>query len=251
LAEITALNCFPVKGLSAQPLIEASLEAGAYFPYDRLFALENGASGFDASAPGHLPKMHFLMLMRNTALARLATHFDPATGMLVVRQDGEIVVSGDTGTGEGRSAIERFFEAFMATEARGPIRLLVAPPGFRFMDSRSGYVSILNRATIDALAGKIGRETLDPLRFRGNILLDGLPAFAENALVGQTIRLGGAELEVLKRIDRCAATDVAPGIGVRDARLVAALEAAYGHHDCGIYARVTRSGMIRIGDRLG
>lgn len=250
MPEIIAIYRHPVKGLTPEPISEARLEAGGHFPCDRLFALENGPSGFDPAMPEHLPKMKFLMLMRNERLARLDTHYDETSGVLVIRQGGHVAASGDLETEAGRGAIERFFETFLGDELRGPIRLLKAPPGHRFMDSKSGFVSILNSATLDAIAGELGREHLDPRRFRGNILIDGMAAFAENNLVGQHVRLGEVELEIIKRIDRCAATDVAPEAGLRDMRMVATLERAYGHHDCGIYARVIRSGIIRTGDRL-
>lgn len=250
MPEIVALYRHPVKGLSPETIAEARLEAGGHFPCDRLFALENGPSGFDPAAPEHLPKMKFLMLMRNERLARLDTRYDEATGVLTIRQGGSVAASGDPGTEAGRAAIERFFETFMGDELRGPVRLLRAPGNHRFMDSKSGFVSILNITTLDAIARELGREQLDPRRFRGNILIDGMAAFAENDLVGRSVRLGDAELEIIKRIDRCAATDVAPEAGLRDTRMVATLERVYGHHDCGVYARITRSGTIRTGDRL-
>jgi uncharacterized protein YcbX len=133
---------------------------------------------------------------------------------------------------------------------RGPARLLVAPPGFRFMDSRSGFLSLINLASVAAIAKLAGRASLDPLRFRGNIHLEGIGPWAEFDLVGQRLAIGGAEIEIIKRIDRCAATDVDPRAGLRDLRLVATLEQNLGHHDCGVYARVTKSGLIRPGDAL-
>ena len=45
---------------------------GQTLPADRLYAIENGPSGFDPAAPGYLPKSRFLMLMRNERLARAA-----------------------------------------------------------------------------------------------------------------------------------------------------------------------------------
>ncbi len=250
MTEIAALYRHPVKGLSPEALAEAALKAGGHFPCDRMFALENGPSGFMAEAPEHMPKIKFLMLMRHERLARLESRYDPATGVLTIRQGGGVVAAGDVRGGAGRGAIERFFESFMGDALRGPVRLIDAPAGFRFMDSRSGFVSILNRATIDAIAASLGRETLDPRRFRGNILIDGLAAFAENDLVGRKIMLGDAELEITKRIERCAATDVDPSNGIRDLGMVGALERAFGHHDCGVYALITRGGTIRLGDRL-
>lgn len=245
---IAALYRHPVKGLSPEPLDEAHLEAGGHFPEDRILALENGPSGFDPAAAEHLPKMRFLMLMRQERLARLETRFDSVSRRLTIRQGGAVVAEGAVDSEAGRAAIERFFETFCVEERRGPIRLLVAPPGFRFMDSRSGFVSILNTATIGEIGTALGREGLDPRRFRGNILLEGLPAFAENDWAGATLRIGTAELEILKRIDRCAATDVDPRLGRRDTRMVEALERLYGHHDCGVYARIRTGGTIRPGD---
>jgi hypothetical protein len=249
-ARIASLYRYPVKGLSPQEIDRAQLTEAAHFPGDRMFAIENGPSGFDPEAAEHLPKQKFLMLMRNERLARLRTHFDDDTRVLSIRQGGGVVAAGDVDSDEGRAAIERFFETFMGEDMRGPARLLVAPPGFRFMDSRSGFLSLINLASVAAIARLVGRETLDPLRFRGNIHLAGLEAWAEFDLVGRTIAFGTAELEVLKRIDRCAATDVDPGAGLRDLRLVATLEQNLQHHDCGIYARVTRSGLIRPGDAM-
>lgn len=249
-ARIGSLYRYPVKGLSPQEIGEALLKEGAHFPDDRLMAIENGPSGFDPKAAEHLPKHKFLMLMRNERLAKLATHFDDETRVLSVRQGGGVVAAGNVDSEEGRAAIERFFASFIGEDMRGPARLLVAPPGFRFMDSRSGFLSLINLASVQAIAKLVGRESLDPLRFRGNIHLEGLAAWAEFDLVGKTIAIGEAELEILKRIDRCAATDVDPKAGLRDLRLVATLEQNLQHHDCGIYARVTRSGLIKPGDGL-
>lgn len=249
-AQVAALFRYPVKGLSPQEIGEARLTEDAHFPGDRMFAIENGPSGFDPKAAEHMPKQKFLMLMRHERLARLRTHFDDETRVLTIRQGGGVVAAGAVDSDEGRAAIERFFAQFMGEDMRGAARLLAAPPGFRFMDSRSGFLSLINLASVAAIATMVGRESLDPLRFRGNIHLTGLAPWAEFDLVGRKVSLGTAELEILKRIDRCAATDVDPRAGLRDLRLVATLEQNLQHHDCGVYARVTRSGLIRPGDAL-
>jgi uncharacterized protein len=246
---IDALYRYPVKGLSPQKLEFAELESNGYFPGDRLLALENGPSGFDAEAPVHQPKIKFLMLMRNARLASLETRYDDASGILTVAAQGKEVAQGDLGTKSGRAAIEAFFDDFCADELRGAVRLLKAPQGFRFTDSKSGFVSLGNLASIRAIAGTIGR-TVDPLRIRANIYLDGLEPWEELALVGKYLRAGNARLEVLKRIDRCAATGVEPGSGRRDMDMVQALRESLGHIDCGVYARVIQGGTLRQGDMV-
>jgi hypothetical protein len=247
MISVAALHRHPVKGLSPEVIEAAELAVGAHFPGDRLFAFENGPSGFDPADPQHQPKIKFLMLMRNEALAALATHFCEKTGVLTVGNSGVALASGDVRTPEGRCALEAFFTAYMGTALRGPVKLLDAPEGFRFMDSKQGFVSLLNLATVKAIGDALGVETLDARRFRGNIHLEGLAAFAENDLVGRTLRIGAVELEVTKRIERCAATDVNPATALRDTTMVASLEQLYGHHDCGIYARIKKAGTIRPG----
>ncbi|MGL5138031.1 MAG: MOSC domain-containing protein [Beijerinckiaceae bacterium] len=245
---VDGLQRYPVKGLSAESLPSALLEAGRHFPGDRLFAIENGPSGFDPAAAEHLPKMRFLMLMRNERLARLKTRYDDATGVLTIMQGGVMAAGGRLDTTEGRASIEQFLERWCSGEMRGPARLLTGPPGYRFMDSRNGFVSIVNLGSVAEIAKAAGRETIDPLRFRANIHLTGLGAFEEFKLVGHRLRIGGAVFEVIKPIDRCAAVDVDPGTGMRDLAIVPLLERLFGHHDCGVYARVIEAGTVRPGD---
>ncbi len=245
--KISSLYRYPVKGLSGEPLQSVVLTADAYFPFDRMFAIENGTSGFDENAPQHQPKIKFLMLMRNERLAKLSTKFDQNTDVLTISRDGRQVSRGDISTPAGRSIIEQFFAAFCKEDLRGPPKLLAAPEGFRFTDSRKGFVSLINLDSVRDLARVIGQD-IDPLRFRGNIMLEGLDPWAENDLVGTTIQLGAVKLEILKRIERCAATNVNLRTATRDLNIPKTLLTAFGHTDCGVYARVTDGGEIKLND---
>jgi len=109
-------------------------------------------------------------------------------------------------------------------------------------------VSIINLASVAALAEQMG-AAIDPLRFRANVYLDGWPALSELDLVGAEIAIGaGARLKIVKRIVRCAATNVDPDTGARDLAIPDALQRAYGHADCGIYGEVVTPGEIVVGD---
>jgi uncharacterized protein len=92
---------------------------------------------------------------------------------------------------------------------------------------------------------------VDPLRFRGNLYVEGWPAWREFDLVGRELAIGPqARARVVKRITRCAATNVEPGTGVRDLEVPATLLRNLGHADCGVYAEVTAGGAIAAGDLL-
>jgi len=247
---IASLQRYPVKGLSPETLETATLAKGGYFPGDRLFAVENGPAGFDPDNPQHQPKIKFLMLMRNESLARLKTRYLDSITTLFIEEGGREVARGDLSTREGRLAIEAFFRRYMPKELRGPPKVLNAPEGFRFTDSRRGYVSLINLASVRAIENAVG-SAVDPLRFRGNVHIDGLPAWAEFDLVGQMLTaMSGVRLKVTKRIERCAATNVDPVTGIRDLQIPKTLMETYGHFDCGIYAEVVSGGSIAVGDHF-
>src|SRR5256885_4676579 len=119
-AILRAIHRYPVKGLSPEPLERIGLDAGETVPGDRLYAIENGPSGFDPAAPRHRPKMHYLMLMRNERLAMLRTRFERASHTLAIAFDGREAARGDLHTRAGRQRIEEFFATFWADELRGP-----------------------------------------------------------------------------------------------------------------------------------
>ncbi|MGJ0506941.1 MAG: MOSC domain-containing protein [Methylocystis sp.] len=239
---------YPVKGLSPEGVETADLPAGGYFPCDRLFALENGPSGFDPAAPEHQPKIKFLMLMKNGALAGLATRYDGTTGVLTISKDGREAARGDLRSVEGRAEVEGFLADYLGPDdIRGRVRLLEAPAGFRFTDSKSGFVSLINLASVAAIQAAQGAP-VDPLRFRGNLYVEGAQAWAEADWPGRRLRIGEAVLTVLKMTDRCAATGVEPGTGRRDMDLVQTIRKAFGHIDCGVYARIDEGGRVSRGD---
>ena len=248
LATIRAIYRYPVKGLSAERVPLAALAAGETLLGDRRYAIENGPSGFDAAAPSCLPKQRFLMLMKNERLARLDTSFEDASRTLVIREDGREAARGDLGTGQGRAAIEAFFAAFMSDELRGPPKVLEAR-GHSFSDVARKVVSIINLDSVATIAEFVGRP-VDPLRFRGNLYVEGWPAFGELALVGREIAIGSARGRIVKRIVRCAATNVEPGRGIRDLDIPKSLMQTLGHSDCGIYAEIIAAGQAKAGDAV-
>ena len=249
MALIHSIYRYPVKGLSPEALPRIALAPGETVPGDRLYAIENGPSGFDPSAPAYLSKQHFLMLMKNERLAALRTAFDQASHVLRI-QDGESEAArGDLRTSEGRAAIEAFFAGFCADELRGPPRVLHAP-GFSFSDVARKVVSIINLASVAAIEDVVGRP-VHPLRFRGNVYVTGWAAWREFDFVGQEITVARrARLKVIKRIVRCAATNVDPDIGIRDLSIPDTLMRSFGHADCGVYGEVVEGGDIAVGDEL-
>jgi uncharacterized protein YcbX len=248
VASVASLYRYPVKGLTPERLDQVALSVGQPLPADRRYAIENGPSGFEPAAPRYFPKIKFLMLMRNEQLASLRSHYDEASHTLTIHRDGAEIARGDLETPAGRAAIEQYFAANFADELRGPPKILFSA-GHSFSDVAKKVVSIINLASVKALEDEIG-QPVHPLRFRGNLYVDGWPAWHEFDLMDQVISIGEAQLKIVKRIVRCAATNVDPDTAARDLNIPATLMQTYGHADLGVYAEVIGAGTIAEGDAV-
>jgi MOSC domain-containing protein YiiM len=103
-------------------------------------------------------------------------------------------------------------------------------------------------ASVDAVGAEAG-HAIDPARFRANVLLEGLPAFGEDALVGQRVRVGSALLEVTMRSPRCVMIDMeSADLPAEHGNLLATGRA---NGACiGVIARVVEPGRISRGDAV-
>lgn len=245
-ARVQALYRYPVKGLSPEPLQSVDLSAGETIPFDRAWAIENGPGRFDPNAPRHLPKVAFLMLMRDERLASLETSFEEETSTLTIKRDGRQVARGNLATQIGRQMIEQFMAAYMKASLRGAPKV-VSAAGHSFSDVAAKCLHIVNLASVRELERVAGRP-IDPLRFRPNVVLESDTPWAEFQWISKTISIGGAQFEVFDRTQRCAATEVNPETAERDLSLPAILERTWGHSDFGIYAKVVSDGTISVAD---
>jgi uncharacterized protein YcbX len=246
---IQSIYRYPVKGLSPESQLRTLLTAGETLPADRIYAIENGPSGFEPAAPAHLAKLRFLMLMQSERLAALQTRFDEATHVLAVYLNGSEAARGNLRTAEGRATIEDFVARYCADEMRGPPKVLHAR-GHSFSDVAEKVISFINLASVAAIEKAIG-ATVNPLRFRGNIYVTGWPAWHEFDLVGRDVAIGpSARIRITTRIARCAATDVDPDSGIRNLNIPKALMRFYGNIDFGVYGTVVEGGEIAVGDAV-
>ncbi len=248
-ATLAQLYRYPVKGLSPQALDATDLTAGAGLPGDRRYALALASAPIDRDDPAWMPKTNFLALMRNASLAALATDYDEAAERLTIRQGGQIVLEAILKAPEGRDAVEAFFAAYMGGEIKGRPRLVRARTGDFFGDHFEPDISLINLASVRDLEPVVG-TSVDPLRFRGNLYIDGVPAWSELEWVDRTLTIGDVQMTVTQRTERCAATNVDPDTGRRDLNIPKSLNQTFGHIDCGIQARVTVSGRIAVGQTL-
>jgi uncharacterized protein len=244
---IASLYRYPVKGFTPERIASVELVAGGYFPCDRLYAVENGPSGFDPAAAAFVPKTRFTVLAQIPQVALARTAYDEKTGVLTVYAQGTEPFRGDLRGEEGKASFAAWLSGFLDPDAlRGPLKVLTAPP-HRFTDSPQGFISVVNLESVRDLQARLGRP-IDPLRFRANVYVEGWPAWSELDLTPETpVRMGAATTTVVKSIKRCVATHVNPETGVRDLEILRALREFYGHLYCGVYLRVTAGGCVMEG----
>ena len=245
---IEYLYRYPVKGLTAEALENAEVEAGGAIPWDRAFALAQGDNDFDPAAPAWRPKSLFMCQARNAAIARLFSFFEPRKGMLAIRApDGTSAVE-NVLSPEGRARVGRFLSTYLKDDARGDTRFLHAP-GHMFSDDKAKLVSLINLSSLRDLEARVGARR-HRRRFRANVWFSGAAPWSERTWIGQQFQMGGAVLRVVKGITRCKATEVNPETGERDADTVGELRSHYGHIELGILAEVVGSGRFAVGDAI-
>ncbi len=245
---ITGIYRYPVKGLTGEALTSVALTPGDCLPFDRAYAIENGQGRFDRLNPRHLPKINFLMLMRDERLATLRSSFDDETQTLTIFRDGGQVAKGQLSTPIGRQIIQQFLSSYFKSELRGPPKIVTAL-GHSFSDVPAKCLHIVNLASLRDLERVAGR-TLDPLRFRANLYIDGIEAWSEFGWLDKSLTIANAELTVFARTERCEATNVNPQTGDRDGSVPAWLRRQWGHSDFGVYAKVNSAGQISVNNTV-
>lgn len=233
----------PIKSHGREPLAAVDLSAGKCMPWDRHWAVTHEDSKFDGSAWAHC--RNFMIGARTPGLAGIWAELDVATQTITLRhQDlGEITFNpDDTDTG--------FLDwvAPLCPSDRATPKAIIKATDRGMTDSKFPSVSIMNRASHMAVEAVIGHP-LEMERWRGNIWLDGLDAWAELEWMGQTVRIGEAELEIREPCVRCMLTATNPVTGVRDADTLGALKNTFGHQHFGVYAVVTKDGHVALGDQ--
>ncbi len=239
----------PVKGFTPEALEAVRLAPGEGFPFDRLWAVENGPSGFTPAAPAFVAKQKFTVLAHIARVAAARSRYDAKTGLLHATGPDGSEFAGRLDEEAGRDAFAGWLTELLGEDAHGPLRVIEAPGEHRFTDHPLGQVSIVNLASVRDLGQRMGVE-LDPLRFRANLYVEGWPAWAENQWISKEILVGWAKARVFKPIVRCAATHVDPTTAQRDLDVVKALFDNYGHMFCGVYVRITSPGAVGVGDAI-
>lgn len=243
---------YPVKSMAGERLDEAFVGyAGVYG--DRLFAFAH--AGGPAFFPYFTGRDHAQMVMyrprfRQPALAVRPPNAIEALGAgigITAVYGGADALAVDVVTPAG--AVLAVDDPALAADLGGETALSLLRCDRAMTDCRP--VSLFSVQT----AGKLAQEMERPIkvrRFRANLVIDlpGTDGFAEDALVGKTVRIGDrVTIAVLDRDGRCAMIGIDPDTAERDRDIPAWVVKAH-EGRAGVYAAVLAEGIVRPGDAI-
>lgn len=242
MATLAQIWRHPIKSHGREGLESVTLTEGQTLPWDRHWAVAHEAAKLDGS--NWVPCANFSRGAKAPALMAINARLDEASGLVTLSHPdlADITVNPD----QDSDAIIAW-SAQLIPDGRAQSAQVVRAATRGMTDTDFPSISLNSTSSLRALGQKAG-VMLDPLRFRGNLWIDGLGPWEEFEWIGKTVRIGSAELRVAERIGRCLATTANPETGKRDVDTLGALEAGWGHTDFGVYAEVSRTGTIALGD---
>jgi len=261
-ARVISLSRFAIKGLDPDQLSEVTLERGASMPFDRRWALR-AVSGEAWDGTNWIHKSNFLCKFTAThALPRFLTRFDDQTLTLSVWERGETTSEHEAvqsapacfrlSDPDGKAALETFFSKVYGQ----PLVLEDGGVAFQFGNTNAGLgangntrtLHIVNAETCREVSEAVGAE-IDPMRFRPNIVIDGLRPWEEFEWVGRSVVIGGVELDVIKRTVRCKGVNVDRSEYIDIPEVLQEKFPDKGPY-LGVYAQTTAGGFMRLGDAV-
>jgi uncharacterized protein len=254
---------YPVKSLQGETLPEVAVNHHG-LEHDRAYAVRDLATGKVASAKQPNPW---------AALLDCGARYD--RGLCVTLPDGrersladgelDAALSGLVGrevavVGAARDRLGTYESQWprvpgVSLEGEHEFPVAMATEAVSFVDLAA--IHLLTTASLRRLQQLAGSATVDPRRFRPNLVIDtGEQAdFLEDTWVDRRLRVGEAELQVTLRTPRCVMPTLAqPGLAHEPAVLRAA---ATNRHDvggvgafacAGVYAEVVTPGAVRLDD---
>lgn len=256
---VAALYRYPVKGFAAEECEFLRVLDDGRIAGDRVLGVRFANSSVPGDAWG--TKHEFVALVNTPGLARLRLGFDHETLRIRMTLGSEVLVDealDDAGRERCAAAIERYVRGLDENPLsphpdRVPLRLVGDGTTPRYQDDEGGYVTLHGRQSLAAVAAAAGASDLGEHRFRSNIAVEGIDAWAEQDWIGRNVRIGAVRFMVVRAKTRCLATHANPATGQRDLAIMKTLLKAFPREKPTFAVAMTtagRGGSIHVGDEV-
>ena len=237
LGRVESLWRYPVKSMRGAELDEAFIGFSGVYG-DRLYAFKSAAA--EAVFPYFTGREQARMLLftprfRNARLAAKPANLAEATA--------------ESPTGELLAIEDPALPALLSQGLEKTHDLSLLRSERALTDCRP--LSLISMQSVAQLGREIG-QSVDHRRFRANVYvdLDGGEGFAEDALVGRSLRIGpSVEIAIVARDPRCKMITLDPETGEMDPKILQKVGRGHGGR-AGVYAAVLSEGLVSRGDRI-
>lgn len=260
MPRVVALYRYPVKGFTPETCDSLTVLEEGRIAGDRALGFRFANSGLPEEAWSK--KYGFAVLVNTPGLARLNVRFDPGTRRLHVALGAEVLADDALDNG-GRqriaAAVERYVLGLPDNPLKGhpermPLDLVGDGVTPRYHDSEQGQITLHSRESLASVASAVGDPALSEVRFRSNIVVDGVGAWEEQNWVGRKVCIGEVEFEVVRPKMRCLATHANPTTGERDLAVMPKLVQAFRQGEPTFAVAMMplgSGGEVRLGDQVG
>jgi uncharacterized protein len=259
MPRVVALYRYPLKGFTPEHCNALTVLPEGRVAGDRVLAFR--FANAPAADDRWCRKYEGVVLANTPGLARLGTQFDQHRMRLKIALGDQVLA--DEGLDEaGRKRLVGALTAYVLSLGEHPLRnhpdrlpLKLVGDGLtpRYQDNEAGQVTLHSRETIASAATALRDPGLSEHRFRSNIAIEGVEAWAEQSWLGRSIRIGGVEFDVVKPKTRCLATHANPLTGERDLSVMQGLMRSFAQKESTLgVGMLTRGagGEIRVGDSV-
>lgn len=249
MIKLTTISIFPIKSFIGEDQNSASLEIGSGLIDDRRFSI---AISPEVDGTKWLRNRAFMVNSRHDNMQKIK--LDRSADLWTITNPDGNSLSFNPNSQESISQANKelpvFLEGLLEADLKPRLVERVEPnKNIGMWDYPDTYLSITNLESVRDFSKTVGID-LTPDRFRGNLLIAGLPAWEEFGFAGKLFSLGEAEIVFTRPIDRCPATTINPKTGDRDVKTPALLAERLGHGYFGMGAHVVKSGLIKPDDEL-
>lgn len=248
---VTGLGVTPVKGTRLRAVDRLRLDRYGARENRRFFLIDDRDQMVNATRLGRL----------NSVLS----DYDDEQRRLALRFPDGRVLEDEVRLGDEVTA--RFYaEPMRATLVGGgwseaisefvgqPVRLVEAGDAGAVDRGLTGAITLISRASVERLAERAERPSVDPRRFRMLIEVDGVDAHEEDGWVGRRLEVGETVLRGRGHVGRCVITNRHPETGEIDLQTLEILGRFRRDVDTtepvalGIYGEVVQPGAVSVGD---
>lgn len=258
MPKVTALYRYPVKGFTPEPVEHITVLPGGRVAGDRV--LNFRFADAPVADTSWCRKYHGVVLANTPGLARLNVRFDERTQRLKILLENKILADDaldEAGRRRVVGAITGYALSLDENPLKGqpehlPLRLVGDGTTPRYQDNEAGQVTLHSCESLASAGVAFGDASLNGLRFRHNIVIDGVAAWEEQSWGGGKLRVGNVVFESLVPKVRCLATHANPLTGERDLQVMQMLvkEFAQKEPTFGIGMLSEAGGEIRVGDTV-